>query len=271
MSRPRNRLILLATLAIAFLGTGRARAQFELPEFDISDLDPTNPNGGLRKELRDLDKARLDAMSRTPRAGRDYTKLYMKNDTRERISAALRVIPFEYSDGTTSDLKEYTGGSPWSTLSWYELNPGQKIHVANTNNIIVYTYAKSSSGKVWSGSHGVRVGNNVLQFSQRYIGIGVPEDWTINFTANNSEPPVEIRYTILNGTKQNVRFRLPTGKTYSLNPGQRANYQNRGVASDLKIHVLDTGKTYTLTNGNHKFWWKAKENRVAFDLKYDKD
>ncbi len=263
--------LMICNFAAAMVCATPARAQFEIPEIDLSDLDPTNPNGGLRRELRKLDKDRLDAMSRTPRAGRDYTKIYLKNNSRERISVALRVIPFEYSDGT-SELKEFIPGSPWRTLAWYNLSPGERTHVTNTSNTILYTYAKASSGKVWRGSHRVNLGRETLEFAERRVGIDVPEEWTFAFSARDEdEERVAIRYTLWNATQQTVRFRLPSGETYSLNAGERNSYRNTGLARNLKIHVLNTGKQHVLTNGNHKFWWKRGENRVALDLKYDRD
>ena len=270
--------LLLIALTCAVSMPIRAYAQFfEIPEVDLSDIDPTNPNGGLRKELRNLDKARLDARSRTPRAGRDYTKVYLKNDSNETISVAMRVIPFEVADGT-STLAEFIPGSPWRTLAWYKLSPGKRIDVVKTNNTILYTYAKSEAGTEWKGSHRVNLGKqdrpNYVQFNEKRIGIDVPEEWTFAFTSRNDAADgekKEIRYSLWNDTKRNVKFRLPSGKTYTLSPGERETYHNEGVADQLNIHVYDNDRDYVLTSGKHKFFWMNEKNRLGFDVRYDKD
>lgn len=87
---------------------------------------------------------------------------------------------------------------------------------------------------------------------------------------NVAKDPVQLRYTIWNDTKQAVQFRLPTGKVYTLQPEARGSYHNTGPASAMRIHVLASGKTYALRNGDHKFWWIARENRIGFDLNYRK-
>src|SRR5687768_9715080 len=93
---------LLLGMLLGLLSAVPAQAQFgrlNLPDVHLSDLDPTNKDSIIREQGRQIDKHRLDAMSRTPRAGRDYTELYFKNSTRETIWVALRTIPFEWSDG----------------------------------------------------------------------------------------------------------------------------------------------------------------------------
>jgi hypothetical protein len=273
-------LLLAATLALTMMpsdGCAQFRKIFEIPEVDLSDLDPTNPNGGLRKELRNLDDARLDLMSRDPRAGRDYTKVYVKNETREPIAVALRAIPLRVSRGE-SELKEFVHGSPWQNLLWYNLGPGQRLHVVNTNNTILYTYAKSQSGKEWAGSHHVDMGKShnprYLGFREQRIGIDVPEEWTFPFTSRTDGSDLrkhEIRYSVWNDSKTNVRFRLPSGKSYTLAPGETGTYHNEGIADHLKIHVFNTERDYVLTSGKHKFFWMKDKNRLGFDLRYDKD
>ncbi len=85
-------------------------------------------------------------------------------------------------------------------------------------------------------------------------------------TTSNSNS--RINYSLWNDTRSTVKFRLPSGRTYSLGAGQRGSYYFTGSTSNFKIHVLNTGKTYTLAGGRHKFWWMRTENRVAFDRNY---
>jgi hypothetical protein len=76
------------------------------------------------------------------------------------------------------------------------------------------------------------------------------------------------RYTIWNNTNTSVRFRLPSGKVYSLAPGRRGNYKFEGYKPQAKIHVFNTGKTYNLDGGDHKFWWMAGKKQIGFDRDY---
>lgn len=210
-------------------------------------------------------------MSRGPRAGRDYTKVYLRNDTSEKISVAMRVIPFEVADGN-SEVQEFVEGSPWRTLKWFNLSPGERSHVANTNNTFVYTYAKSPSGKEWVGSHRRNIGSpsrpEYVRFSERRVSIDVPEEWTFSFQSRDEdveEEKTEIRYSIWNDTDDRVTFRLPSGRTYTLEPGDTKSRTSRAVGDKLKLHVENTDKNYALMNGKHKFFWSRSKNRIGFN------
>jgi hypothetical protein len=89
-----------------------------------------------------------------------------------------------------------------------------------------------------------------------------------NGSGGNASSTAKIKYTIWNDSGRSVTFRLPSGKTYTLEHGQRGSYENTVGSDALKIHIASTGKTYRLESGNHKFWWKRDESRVAFDLNY---
>ncbi len=88
--------------------------------------------------------------------------------------------------------------------------------------------------------------------------------------AGGSDRVVKIEYTIKNDSGRTVSFRLPTGKEYTLRNGEQGSYKNTGEPGSFKILILSSGREYTLTSGNHKLWWMSKENRVGFDLNYDK-
>ena len=83
--------------------------------------------------------------------------------------------------------------------------------------------------------------------------------------------PPRVSYTLWNASDQHIRFRLPSGKAYVLAPGRRARHRNTFRGEPLTIHVFNTGRTYRLRNGNHKFFWHRRENRVGLDLNYDTD
>jgi hypothetical protein len=161
---------------------------------------------------------------------------------------------------------------------WYKLSPGERTHVVNTNNTILYTYAKSPSEKKWAGSHRVNLGSEsepqYVNFSERRIGIDVPEEWTISFSSRDGDsdsPKVQIRYSIWNDTSEVVSFRVPGGDEHSLAPGKRGSYRSSTIAEKMKIFVHNTQRTYALTSGNHKFHWMNSKNRIGFDLRYDND
>ena len=151
---------------------------------DLSDFDPTNKNSELRRQGRNFDRERLKSMSRTPRPGRDYTKVYLRNRSSKTIWAAIRYVPFEWSDGTTSELKS-VNSSPFETRAWFRLSPGQRKHIANTKNIYFYVYAKNSSGKQWSGDKYRTVYDNGqprrVGFKTFYINAPYAEEHNINF------------------------------------------------------------------------------------------
>lgn len=75
-----------------------------------------------------------------------------------------------------------------------------------------------------------------------------------------------IRYTIKNSSNRTVRFRLPSGRVYSLAPGRSGSYRNRNANPTIK--VLNTGRVYRLSGGRHKFFWMKNRNRIGFDLNY---
>jgi hypothetical protein len=217
-------------------------------------------------------------MSRSPRAGRDYTKIYLKNETNELISVAIHVIEFEVRDGNLTYIDD-PSASPWTTKKWYKLKPGERAHVVDTNNGIAYTYAKSDSGKEWSGSHRVNVGTssnpNYLEFKQRYVGppvkVDVPEEWTYSFSAQKEEI-VKIKYSIWNDTGRTVRFLMqPSGKSYFLEAGKTFSGTSSQIdGKDPTITLSDSGRTIDIVSGKHKFWWKRDASRVALDLNYER-
>jgi hypothetical protein len=69
----------------------------------------------------------------------------------------------------------------------------------------------------------------------------------------SSEPVTRIRYTITNNTDRVVRFGLPSGRTYELEPGQRRSYRNTGSQDSLGIVILNTSERYRLSSGDFQF------------------
>jgi hypothetical protein len=75
----------------------------------------------------------------------------------------------------------------------------------------------------------------------------------------------KIFYTLANKSNQPVKFKLPTGKTYTLKVGQKGKYRNTGCTEKFKMFVFNSGRTYSLESGQHKFWWNKKAYRIGFD------
>jgi len=76
----------------------------------------------------------------------------------------------------------------------------------------------------------------------------------------------QIRYTLRNASGQTVRFRLPSGRSYVLYPGQTQSYRNTGRPGAMQIYVYNSRRTYTLRSGNHIFW-KMSSGRIGLDLR----
>jgi len=159
-----------------------SRLEGESRGWGLEDLDPFNKNSGVRQMGRDFDRERLKMMSNSPRPGRDYTKVYARNGTRETIWVAVRYEPYEWSSGE-SKLAEYAPDKdgPFDTHAWFKLAPGQRAHLANTANIHFYIYAESQGrSRMWSGSHRRPVGNRTIGFAEKLIVAPQYEEYTIN-------------------------------------------------------------------------------------------
>lgn len=77
----------------------------------------------------------------------------------------------------------------------------------------------------------------------------------------------EVRYTIKNDTGRAVKFQMhPSGKSYTLDPDKTFTGLSHEVnGKPPTITLDDSGRTYKLTAGNHKFWWMSGEKRVGFE------
>jgi len=149
----------------------------------LKDLDPTNKNSKLRQTGRDIDRERLKVMSNAPRPGRDYTKVYVRNNTREKLWVAIRYVPFEWNAGNESTLAVYepdTDG-PFDTFAWFELAPGERAHLANTANLNFYFYAENQGrSRVWAGTHNRPVDGRSIGFKINLLMAPQREEHTIN-------------------------------------------------------------------------------------------
>ena len=77
----------------------------------------------------------------------------------------------------------------------------------------------------------------------------------------------KVEYTIRNDSGRTVRFQMqPSGKSYALEAGRTFSGTSHEVnGKPPTITISDTGKTYKLTAGKHKFWWMRGEQRIGFD------
>jgi hypothetical protein len=58
----------------------------------------------------------------------------------------------------------------------------------------------------------------------------------------------------------------PSGRSYVLESGKTFT----GTSSQIDgqppmMTIANTGRSYRLTSGNHKFWWMKSEDRIGFD------
>lgn len=88
----------------------------------------------------------------------------------------------------------------------------------------------------------------------------------LDHVAKPGEDQVHFRYTIRNATDQPIRFRLPSGKDYTLAAGQKGSYVFTGRPPKAAVYVYNTSRSYRLTEGDHKFWWMPKEKRIGLDI-----
>lgn len=151
----------------------------------LSDLDPTNRNSGIRQAGRNFDRERLKMMSRSPRPGRDYTKVHVRNGTSDTIWVAVRYVPFDFpSNDSTLAVYEPDQDGPFDTHAWFKLSSGERKHLANTANVHFYVYAENARGRRWSGSHKRPVSDNgrrrTIGFGKQWINAPHAESHTIN-------------------------------------------------------------------------------------------
>jgi hypothetical protein len=129
----------------------------------------------------DLDDKRLDMMSNSPRAGRDYTKIYVRNNSGETLWVALRFEPFRSSSGE-SRLAQSTPDTdgPFETAGWFKFEPGERAHLASTNNNTFYYYAENKDRSIkWAGTHNRVVKGRSIGFKKDQI-IGDIREYTLN-------------------------------------------------------------------------------------------
>lgn len=181
-------LIGSAVFILAAPGVARAQGLGGVIRQAGRDIDRTaNPfrnDSGVRQAGREIDRARLDATAPGFRAGRDYTRLHLHNATSDPISVAIIMVDFSPSQGE-SRLQEYTGRvDPWQTKAWYNLAPGQKVYIGDTQQAACYLYAiKKGGGRVWEGSsvyRDVRNGNSTMRCGFRMMFVGREPSWTID-------------------------------------------------------------------------------------------
>ena len=152
-------------------------------QWRVQDLNPFNPGSESSKSLREFDKARLNAMAPGFRAGRDYTKVYVKNETKDTIWVAIIDIPFVVVQGNATIIDD-PQTSPWHVHAWYQLAPNERKHVSNTSNRNVYVYAQNNRGITWTGKTRHEVPDNgkrrLVDFRQESF-TDTPEEYAISF------------------------------------------------------------------------------------------
>jgi len=278
----------LLALAIAVTGigtTGTVSAQLS----GLKQFDPTNKNSRVRKQLGKLDKSRRAAgrnLANGYKEAHGVTNPLNSNSTAFRGSTKTR---FSYAITNRTSIsvrfrlpggKTYTLRPGWQgNYSFSGYLPTARIHVYNTGR----TYKlKPGMHKFWTMKNGaVGLDMNYKQTSTSKSSKTKAGQQSNNSSNRRISPSVSAKkrfsesakkrfserfsYAITNRTSISVRFRLPSGKTYTLRPGQRGNYSFSGYAPTARIHVFNTGRTYKLKPGMHKFW-TMKNGTVGLDM-----
>jgi hypothetical protein len=260
-----------AVVSVALLGGVSARA------WDIfSDIGGGISNAGkdalgsLDKLGRDIDKKRLDIMSRTPRPGRDYTKVYVYNRTDKPVSVAVMYLDFDVSGQSLSR----TGGSSndsWAIGAWFNLGPGDKAHVANTNNRNFYYYA-FGGGREWAGdvTRTLQDGGKPRTVGFRMTPLVTQlEESEVNLTEKSSKP-ISGQFGLSKADREpQIAFRIDDkGRAYAgntlLGQGRRVvNNQTRRTAWRYDIPNGWSLIRYDGSNETEKHIYKNKAAQAA--------
>lgn len=150
-------------------------------------------------------------------------------------------------------VKYGTSSTSESASSW----------IANGNNwLIVVKNVRIKSGtwyskteKNWKGERSSKAGAVMLY------------DYAVYGPQGTGSTTSKVRYTIRNDSGRTVRFSMrPSGRSYVLESGRTFTGTSSQVdGQPPTMTVTNSGRTYRLTSGNHKFWWMKSEGRVGFD------
>lgn len=153
----------------------------------------------------------------------------------------------------SGQVKYGTSSTSESATSW----------IANGNNwLIVVTDVRIKPGtwyskteKNWKGERSSKAGAVMLY------------DYAVYGPRGTGSTTSKVRYTIRNDSGRTVRFSMrPSGKSYELAAGRTFTGTSSQVdGKPPSMTITNTGCTYRLTSGNHKFWWMKSEGRIGFD------
>ncbi|QEL16312.1 hypothetical protein [Limnoglobus roseus] len=181
-----------------------------------------------------------------------------------------------------ADVKKTLSGKPGDllkgTISFSTEDKKEELFKGNRRGLVVTVQEKGFKPGTFTHSSdynkltGVRKSkaSGVLLYS---FTVYAPEGYDPNggAAAGNKDVKKEVRYTIRNDAGRAVRFDMqPSGKSYTLDAGRTFTGTSYEVNGKLPTITLgDSGRTYKLTAGNHKFWWMSGEKRVGFDRSTD--
>jgi hypothetical protein len=141
----------MALVALAAIGGLFAKSAFAGPfdgtPFQGSVADPSTWDDAGRA----IDRARREQIDPHPIAGRDYMKVFVKNSTSSTVHVAIEYMPLSIPG--ESQLAALDGSGGWSLKYWYTLRPGERTHLASTDNRYFYLFAESTGGETWGGIH----------------------------------------------------------------------------------------------------------------------
>jgi hypothetical protein len=134
----------LLGLAILFSLTATASAQ-GLGGLTNGSIDPFNKNnklgGSFSRPKPNPGSTSWEAAPVGPQAGRDFTRIVIKNNSSRSMRVAVDFTPFS-ANGQTGRV----------TKTWYQMDPGGQIYVGDTNVQWFAFYAESLDQSVtWGG------------------------------------------------------------------------------------------------------------------------
>lgn len=137
------------------------------------------------------------------------------------------------------------------------LQPGDyAVHASNEDT---HQLTVLNTGRVYTIEKGM---GNVFFWlpKERRVGFEVSAD---EFLGENKKTI----FTLENDSGGEVEYIL-NGKQEKLKNGEAYEYTFEGYF-EPKIYVFKSGgRTYSLTEGTHRFWWMEREKRIGLDLNY---
>lgn len=211
--------------------------------FSRSSHAPTAPQHAINLSIEQI-RSRIDQMVNIAQFS-TFTKQNVTKDldvsgSYAKVIASGRV---KYATSSTSE----------SAVNW----------IANGNTWVVVV----ENPRIKPGTWYSRTDKNWKGERSSIASATILFDYEVHGPQGTGSTTSKVRYTIRNDSGRTVRFSMrPSGKSYELAAGRTFT----GTSSQIdgkppSMTITNTGRTYRLTSGDHKFWWMKSEGRIGFD------